>query len=61
MFKLVVQGFVDKDYMWTKGDTREYQVTHGIKCVCLNARSIINKKTKLNIMVDDRKPHDMCN
>ncbi len=24
-----------------------------IKCVCLNARSIINKKTELNIMVDD--------
>ena len=29
----------------------------GIKCVCLNARSIIHKKTKLNIMVDDIKPH----
>ena len=28
-----------------------------IKCVCLNARSIINKKTELNIMVDDIKPH----
>ena len=24
----------------------------GIKCVCLNARSIINKKTELNIMVE---------
>ena len=29
----------------------------GIKCVCLNARSIINKKSELNIMVDDIKPH----
>ena len=29
----------------------------GIKCVCLNARSIINKKTELNIMVEDIKPH----
>ena len=29
----------------------------GIKCVCLNARIIINKKTELNIMVDDIKPH----
>ena len=29
----------------------------GIKCVCLNARSIINKKIELNIMVDDIKPH----
>ena len=28
-----------------------------IKCVCLIARSIINKKTELNIMVDDIKPH----
>ena len=28
-----------------------------IKCVCLNARSIINKKNELNIMVDDIKPH----
>ena len=29
----------------------------GIKCVCLNARSIINKKNELNIMVHDIKPH----
>ena len=29
----------------------------GIKCVCLNARSIINKKNELNIMVDETKPH----
>ena len=28
-----------------------------MKCVCLNARSIINKKTELTIMVDDIKPH----
>ena len=28
-----------------------------IKCVCSNARSIINKKNELNIMVDDIKPH----
>ena len=27
------------------------------KCVCLNARSIINKKNELNIMVDDIKPY----
>ena len=25
--------------------------------MCLNARSIINKKSELNIMVDDIKPH----
>ena len=28
-----------------------------IKCVCLNSRSIINKKNELNIMVDEIKPH----
>ena len=28
-----------------------------IKCVCLNARSIINKKNELNMMADDIKPH----
>ena len=28
-----------------------------LKCVCLNARSIINKKNELNIMVVDIKPH----
>ena len=28
-----------------------------IKCVCLKARSIINKKDELNIIVDDIKPH----
>ena len=27
-----------------------------IKCVCLNARSIIHKKNELNIMVDEIKP-----
>ena len=28
-----------------------------LKCVCLNARSIINKKKELDIMVDEIKPH----
>ena len=28
-----------------------------VKCVCLNARSIINKKNELDIMVDEIKPH----
>ena len=28
-----------------------------IKCVCLNARSIIHSKNELNVMVDDIKPH----
>ena len=29
----------------------------GYKCVCLNARSIVNKKNELNIMVEDIDPH----
>ena len=29
----------------------------GYKCVCLNARSIVNKKNELNIMVEDVNPH----
>ena len=28
-----------------------------IKCVCLNARSIINKKNELNMLVEDIKRH----
>ena len=28
-----------------------------LKCVCLNARSIINKKNELDIVVDEIKPH----
>ena len=29
----------------------------GYRCVCLNARSILNKKNELNIMVEDIDPH----
>ena len=29
----------------------------GYRCVCLNARNIINKKNELNIMVEDIDPH----
>ena len=29
----------------------------GYKCVCLNASSIVNKNTNLNIMVEDIDPH----
>ena len=27
------------------------------RCICLNARSIVNKKNELNIMVEDIDPH----
>ena len=29
----------------------------GYRCVCLNARNIVNKKNELNIMVEDIDPH----
>ena len=29
----------------------------GYRCVCTNARSIVNKKKELNIMVEDIDPH----
>ena len=29
----------------------------GYKCVCLNERSIVNKKNELNMMVEDIDPH----
>ena len=29
----------------------------GYKCVCLNARTIVNKRNELNIMVEDIDPH----
>ena len=36
-----------------KGNTSKTE----LKCVCSNARSIINKKNELDIMVDEIKPH----
>ena len=29
----------------------------GYRCICLNARSIVNKKNELNIMIEDIDPH----
>ena len=29
----------------------------GYRCVCLNARSIVNKKNEFNIMIEDTDPH----
>ena len=29
----------------------------GYRCVCLNARGIVNKKNELNIMLEDIDPH----
>ena len=46
---------VQEDSTWKgiQGSTSKEE----IQFVCLNARSIINKKYELNIMVDDIKPH----
>ena len=43
----------DSRYKGIQGNTSKAE----IKCICLNARSIINKTNELNIMVDDIKPH----
>ena len=43
----------DSRCMGIQGNTPKAE----IKCVCLNASSIINKKNELNIMVDDIQPH----
>ena len=53
MSKKVLNVQEDSGCKGIQGNTSKSE----IKCVCLNARSIINKKTELNIMVDDIKPH----
>ena len=60
--KLVGQGGLSKKALNVQDDSRCKGIQGNtskseIKCVCLNARSIINQKTELNIMVDDIKPH----
>ena len=65
IFKLVGQGGLTKKTQNVQDD-RRCKVIQGItskteiKLVWLNARSIINKKNKLNIMVDDIKSHIIC-
>ena len=62
IFKLVGQGGLSTKVLNVQEDNRCKGIQGNtskseIKCVCLNARCIINKKTELNIMVDDIKPH----
>ena len=62
IFKLVGQGGLSKKAQTVQEDSRCNGIQgstskEDIKCVCLNARSIINKKNELNIMVDDIQPH----
>ena len=67
IFKLVSQGgYTEKPN--TRGiakdsnkksakNSMESPMEFGNKCVCLNARSIVNKRNELNIMVEDIDPH----
>ena len=60
--KVVGQGGLSKKAKKVQVDSRckGIQISTSkeeIKCICLNVRSIINKKDELNIMVDDIKPH----
>ena len=67
LFKLVSQGghtekpntrSINKDS--TKKSAKnslESYTEFGYKCVCLTARSIVNKRNELNIMVEDIDPH----
>ena len=67
LFKLVSQGGytekpntrgIDKDSKKTSAkNSLESPMEFGYKCVCLNARSIVNKRNELNIMVEDIDPH----
>ena len=59
LFKLVGQGGLanqaesGQDYR----SSNIRQGNAGLKCVSLNARSVMNKKSELNIMVNDSDPH----
>ena len=67
LFKLVFHGGytekpntrgIDKDSKKTSAkNSLESPTECGYKCVCLNARSIVNKINELNIMVEDIDPH----
>ena len=49
---------IDKDSKKTSAkNSLESPTEFGYKCVCLNARSIVNKRNELNIMVEDIDPH----
>ena len=62
IFKLFGQGVCNKKFQKVQADSGCKGVQGNtskaeIKCVCLNARSIINKKNELDIMVGEIKPH----
>ena len=53
MSKKAKQVQADSECKGIQGNTSKAE----IKCVCLNAGSILNKKNELDIMVDEIKPH----
>ena len=67
LFKLVSQGGhreksnnrgIDKDSRKQSAKkSLETSIEFDYKCVCLNARSIVNKRNELNIMVEDIDRH----
>ena len=66
LFKLVSQGgYTEKPNTRCIEDSKktsaknslESPTEFGYKCICLNARSIVNKRNELNIMVEDIDPH----
>ena len=62
--KLIGKGGLSKKTIGGQKDRRCKRIQRntsesGIKCVCLNTRSIINKRNELNIMVDEIKPHNI--
>ena len=67
LFKLDLQGgFTEKPNTGgTDKDSTKQSAKNSLenftefdyKCICLNARSIVNKRNDLNIMVEDINPH----
>ena len=47
----------DKDRKKKSAKNSLENFTFGYKCVCLNARSLANKRNELNIFVEDIDPH----
>ena len=68
MFKLELQGgYLEVSQAEQEATSTDKPISNhpknisekGYRCVCLNARSIVNKKNELNIMVEDIDPHLM--
>ena len=59
LFKLVGQGGLENQAQSGQDDSSSNirRGNAGLKCVSLNARSTMNKKSELNIMVNDSDPH----